>query len=61
MPQLGCDSRSAEVVNTEIQEKRSGQDRRVLADRRKEPRFGDVYERRSDHDRRRAIGNFSID
>jgi hypothetical protein len=49
------------VVSQNITDRRSGQDRRQLADRRAEPRFGDVMERRQGRDRRRAISNMSID
>ena len=44
-----------------ITERRRGQDRRQLADRRAEARFGDVVERRQSKDRRRPLGNMSID
>ena len=49
------------VVSQNITERRSGQDRRQLADRRAETRYGDVVERRQSKDRRRALGNMSID
>ncbi|MFO7604126.1 MAG: hypothetical protein R6X06_09975 [Gammaproteobacteria bacterium] len=52
---------TTERVSRTITERRTGQDRRQQTDRRCEPRFGDVLERRQTRDRRRAIGNLSID
>ena len=61
MSHLRSDRETTDVVGHNIKERRAGQDRRQLADRRCEPRFGDVAERRQSKDRRRAIGNMSID
>ncbi len=61
MSHLRSERETANVVSRRITEKRSGQDRRKLADRRGEPRFGDVVERREQTDRRRAFSNISID
>lgn len=61
MSHLRSERETTEVVSRTIKERRNGQDRRQLADRRCEPRFGDVIERRQGRDRRRALGNMSID
>jgi len=62
MSHLRSDSETANVVSHNTRERRNGRDRRELIDRRCEARFGDVVERRChSKDRRRAIGNMSID
>ena len=61
MSHLRSERETTEVVSRTITERRNGQDRRQMADRRCEPRFGDVVERRQSKDRRRAIGNMSVD
>ena len=61
MSHLRSDRETTDVASHSIKERRTRQDRRQLADRRCEPRFGDVAERRECEDRRRAIGNMSID
>lgn len=61
MSHLRSERETADVASHTIKDKRSGKDRREQADRRCEPRFGDVVERRECQDRRRAIGNMSMD
>jgi len=61
MSHLRSDRETTDVASQTNKDRRTGQDRRQLADRRCEPRFGDVVVRRESEDRRRAIGNMSID
>ena len=61
MLHLGNEREAVDSINRNSTERRSGQDRRLLADRRCEARFGDVMERRQNKDRRCELGNISID
>lgn len=61
MSNLHSERETAAGVSYHIMERRNGRDRREQADRRAEPRFGDVIERRDDSDRRCTIGNPSLD